>query len=255
VITAFHDAGHGYDVFGLDPRMVARVASAGRPIYERYFRVASRGAEQVPATGPAIVVANHSGMLPVDAAMLWLDLVRRTGRIPRMIADRFVPGLPFAGTLFARTGVVAGTRTNVRRLLELGELLVIFPEGVTGVAKPWRERYRLQDWRVGHAELAIRHRAPVVPAAIVGAEESWPVIARLKGIHAFGAPYFPIPASPFPLPVRYHIRYGRPIALHRDLAPNAADDPELVAMAAARIRAAVADLVAGARAERKELFR
>ncbi len=251
----FHDEGHGFDLFGLEPRAVDRAAALAAPLYDHYFRVDSHGAEHVPVTGPAIVVANHSGVLPVDGAMLWLDLLRRTGRIPRMVADRFVPQLPFASTAFARCGVVSGTRTNVRRLLERGELVVIFPEGVAGVAKPWRERYHLQPWRVGHVELAIRHRAPIVPVAIVGAEESWPVLVRLRGIRAFGAPYLPIPMSPLPLPAHYHLRYGAPIALHRDLPPHAADDPETVEAAATRVRGAVEELIAAALAERDGVFR
>jgi 1-acyl-sn-glycerol-3-phosphate acyltransferase len=242
-VIEFHDEGHGYDLFGLHPRAVERAAALGSPIYERYFRVVSHGVEHVPRTGPAILTPNHSGVLPVDGTVLWLDVFRHTGRVARLIADRFVPILPFVGTLFARLGVVSGTRGNVRRLLEQGELLAIFPEGTTGVAKPFRERYHLQDWRVGHAELAIRHRAPVVPVAILGAEESWPMLAKLDRLHPFGAPYLPIPASPLPLPVRYHIHYGAPIALHDGLPPEAADDPAQVAAAARRVRAAVAALI------------
>lgn len=248
----FHDEGHGYDLFGMSPRAIARAAALGAPVYDRYFRVDSQGAERVPPDGPAIVVANHSGVLPVDAAMLWLDLLRRTGRYPRMIADRFVATLPFLSTAFARTGVVSGTRTNVRKLLERGELIVVFPEGVIGVAKPFRERYHLRPWRVGHAELAIRHAAPVIPVAIVGAEESWPVLLRLPWPRLFGAPYFPVPMSPVPLPARYHLRYGAPIRLAAP--PEAADDPEVSAAAAARIRGAVETLLADALAARGSVF-
>jgi 1-acyl-sn-glycerol-3-phosphate acyltransferase len=244
------DAGHGYDVFGLDPRVVEKAQALGRPLYERYFRVESHGAGHVPARGPVIVIANHAGMLPVDAAVLWLDLLRRTRRVPRLVADHFVPGLPFVSTLFARLGVVSGTRTNVRRLLDDGELVVIFPEGVSGVAKPWRERYHLQRWTVGHAELAIRHHAPVVPVAILGAEESWPLLARIRGIHAFGAPYLPLPAVPLPLPVRYRLRYGAPLDLG-----GRADDPDAVADAAGRVRAALEGLISDGLRAREAVFR
>ena len=242
-MIGFHDEGHGYDLFGLRPAAVERAARLAAPLYDRYFRVVSHGAGNLPRTGPAILAPNHSGVLPVDGGMLWLDVLRHTGRVTRMVADRFVPRLPFVGTIFARVGVVSGTRNNVRRLLERGELLAIFPEGVTGVAKSFRERYQLQDWRVGHAELAIRHRAPVVPVAILGAEESWPIAFRVRGLHPFGAPYLPVPASPVPLPVRYHIHYGAPLALHDGLAPGAADDPAVVADAARRVREAVAKLI------------
>jgi 1-acyl-sn-glycerol-3-phosphate acyltransferase len=239
----------GYDLFGLHAPDVARLAAWSRFAYEWYFRVESTGAEHLPRAGAAIVVANHSGVLPVDGSMLWLDVLRRTGRTLRPIADRFVPRLPFVSTIFSRAGVVAGTRANVRWLLEQGALIGIFPEGTTGPGKPFAQRYRLQEWRVGHVEFAIRHRVPVVPAAIVGAEESWPLLARIPGIHAFGAPYVPLPASPVPLPVQLHLRYGPPITFADP--PEAADDPAVLAAGAATTRLAVRHLLASALAARR----
>jgi 1-acyl-sn-glycerol-3-phosphate acyltransferase len=252
----FHDAGHGYDLFGLRPATLARAVAVARPLYQHYFRVESRGVERIPASGPVIVVANHSGALPVDGAMLCLDLLLRSSptRIPRAVADRFVPLLPLVGTILTRLGVVAGSRANARCLLERGELLVVFPEGVAGVAKPFRDRYRLQDWSVGHAELALRHRAAVVPAAIIGAEESWPVALRLRGARLFGAPYLPVPASPLPLPVRYHIHYGEPIRFDH-LPVEAADDPGIVAECAARVRDELEELIERGLTARRGLFR
>jgi 1-acyl-sn-glycerol-3-phosphate acyltransferase len=232
----FHDEGHGFDLFGLAPHAVARALRIGMPFYRRYFRVESSGIENVPA-GAAILAPNHSGMLPIDAAMLWIDVTARTGRVLRTIADRFIPRLPFIGTWFARTGVVAGSHTNVRRLLERGELVAIFPEGVTGPAKSFHDRYHLQSWRVGHAEHAVRHRVPVVPIAIIGAEEAWPVLARIPW-RMFNAPYLPVPFTPLPLPVPLTIRYGKPIELTGD-----ADDPHVVLAAATRVRAAVAEML------------
>lgn len=251
----FHDAGYGFDEFGLHPPSLARVVDAGRYLYERYFRVSSTGVEQIPPRGPVILVANHSGVLPVDAAILCLDVLRRTEppRIPRAVADHFVPRLPLVSALFSRIGAVSGTRSNVRILLERGELIAIFPEGVTGPAKPFRDRYQIQAWRVGFAELAIRHRAAVVPVAIVGAEESWPVLTKLTALRAFGSPYLPIPATPLPLPARFHLRYGAPIAPPAD--PAAADDPAAVTAAAAAARAALERLIAEARAAREGVFR
>lgn len=252
----FHDAGHGYDLFGLRPESLARALALGRPLYEHYFRVDSRGIERIPASGPVIVVANHSGALPVDGAMLCLDLLLRSSppRIPRAVAARFLPLLPFAGTLLSRLGVVVGTRANARSLLERGELLVVFPEGIAGVAKRFRDRYQIKEWSVGHAELAIRHRAPIVPAAIIGAEESWPVVARLRGGRLLGAPYLPVPASPLPLPVRYHIHYGEPIRF--DHVPvDQADDPDAVAECAARTRDELEELLARGLRARRGLFR
>ncbi|HWO22159.1 MAG TPA: lysophospholipid acyltransferase family protein [Kofleriaceae bacterium] len=247
----FHDEGYGFDVFGLHPPSLARAVRASRFFYERYFRVDSAGAEHIPAAGPVILVANHGGVLPVDGAMLCLDVLRQTEppRIPRAVADHFVPRLPLVSTLVARMGVVAGTRANVRHLLGRGELIVIFPEGVTGPGKPFRERYQIQDWRVGFAELAIRYGAAIVPVAIIGAEESWPMLHKVTALRAFGTPYLPILASPVPLPVRFHLRYGAPIRLAAE--PAAADDPRAVAAAAAEARAALEQLIAQARAARE----
>lgn len=251
ILEGFHDAGHGFDLFGMQPAAVRRALAVTTPICERYFRVLSRGVEHVPRSGPAILVANHAGSLPVDGGILWNDVTRRTRRVLRPIADWFVAGLPLISTAFARAGVVGGSRANVRRLLEDGELIAIFPEGVTGVAKRFRDRYQLQAWRVGHAELAIRHRAPVVPVAIIGSEESWPVAARLP-VRAFGSPYLPVPASPFPLPVRYRLVYGAPLELHRGHAPEAADDPQVVDAAAERTHTALAELIGIGLRERRE---
>jgi 1-acyl-sn-glycerol-3-phosphate acyltransferase len=236
--------------------VLASVVSGAATIYERYFRVDSIGADQIPAEGPAILVANHGGFLPIDAAILCLDVLRRTEppRIPRAVADHFVPRLPLASTLFARMGVVSGTRANVRRLLQRDELIAIFPEGVTGPGKPFRDRYQIQGWRVGFAELAIRYRAPVVPVAIIGAEEAWPLLGKLR-LHVFGSPYLPIPASPLPLPVRVHLRYGAPLELHRGCTPADAADPEIVAAAAANTRRALEQLVDDGLRARGGVFR
>jgi 1-acyl-sn-glycerol-3-phosphate acyltransferase len=254
---SFHDEGYGFDVFGLHPPVVASVVEATAPLYDHYFRVDSRGIDNIPQDGAAILVANHGGALPVDAAMLCLDVLRGTSptRIPRPVADHFVPRLPLVSTLFARCGVVSGTRTNVRTLVERGELIAIFPEGVSGTAKRFRDRYRIQDWHVGFAELAIRFRAPVIPVGIVGAEESWPVALRIRTVRLFGAPYLPVPASPVPLPARYHIRYGAPLRLDREGHDDDADDAARVGNAAARVREEVEALIRVARSERAGVFR
>jgi 1-acyl-sn-glycerol-3-phosphate acyltransferase len=249
----YDDAGHGYDVFGLHPDWVAASLGAYRFLYERYFRVASHGAENIPSGGPAILVSNHSGTLPFDAAMIYLDVARHSDppRVPRPIVDLFIPLMPFTSIYFARVGCTPGTRENLRHLLEAGELPLIFPEGTPGVGKRFRDRYKLQGWRVGHAETAIAHGVPVVPVAVIGAEEQWPQIARLP-IKAFGAPYLPVTATPFPLPVRYHIHYGEPIRF--DDPPEHASRPEVVQRAADRTRAAVEALIARGLGERRGIF-
>jgi len=252
----FHDTGHGFDLFGMNPEFIGLADAMSAPMYERYFRVASHGPEHIPAHGAGILAANHSGTLPFDGAMLWMDVLRHTNppRVPRPVADYFVVSLPIVSTLFARCGVVGGTRGNARSLLEQGELLMIFPEGTPGIGKPFRDRYKLQDWRKGHCELAIRHRAPVIPVGIVGAEEQMPQIARIP-VPGSPIPYMPIPATLVPLPVKYHIHYGEPLRFDEEFEPEDADDPEVVRSAALRVKEAVQALLDRGLREREGIFR
>ncbi|MCB9682228.1 MAG: 1-acyl-sn-glycerol-3-phosphate acyltransferase [Alphaproteobacteria bacterium] len=255
---SFADEGHGYDAFGMHPDFVALGESIGALMHDHWFRVVSYDHHHIPTTGPAILAANHSGTLPFDGMMVWTDVVQHTDppRAPRPIADYFVSSLPFIGTLFQRSGMVGGSRGNVRRLLEQGELLLLFPEGTPGIGKPWSERYQLQDWRKGHVEFAIRYQAPVVPVGVVGAEEQMPQLARIP-IRQLGlsVPYLPIPATPIPLPTRYHILYGEPIRFDREYRPTDADNPEIVREAALRVKTAVQELLHRGLRQRKGVFR
>ena len=172
--------------------------------------------------------------------------------LARVIGDIFIPLLPWVGTTFSRLGVVAGSAGNFRHLLETGELVLVFPEGVPGIGKGFRKRYELQDWRVGHAELALRHRVPVIPVAVVGAEEAWPGIGRIDSFHAFGAPFLPIPATPLPLPVRLHLHYGEPLLLSERFGD--ADDPTAVRDAARVVKESVQTLISRGLAQREGLW-
>jgi 1-acyl-sn-glycerol-3-phosphate acyltransferase len=253
----FRDAGHGFDTFGMHPSFVAFGAGLLGPLYDRYFRTISHGAENIPDSGATILAANHSGNLPIDGAMLYVDVLRNTEppRVARPIADHFVPALPFIGTLFARGGMVGGSRGNARSLLETGECLMIFPEGVPGIIKPFSKRYQLQTFRVGHAELAIRHSAQIVPVGIVGGEEQMPALFSSRRLgRLFGIPALPIPIVPLPLPVRYHLYYGEPIRLDLETTPDQADDPAVVREAAGRVQAEVQALIERGLEERNGVF-
>lgn len=252
---AFQDAGHGYDALGLEPDHLRAAAGALRFLHDRYFRVQAHGVENLPRTGAALLAANHSGLLPTDGAMICANVLFNTDppRLPRAVGDLFIPLMPWIGTTFSRCGVVTGSRGNFRHLLQNGELVLVFPEGAPGIGKGWKKRYQLREWRVGHVELAIRERAPIIPVAVVGAEESWPQLARLD-LHPFGAPFLPIPITPLPLPVRFHILYGQPIRLHEQFSADQADDPEVSQRAANQVRTAVEALIERGLAQRRGVF-
>lgn len=250
------DAGHGFDPLGMNADAVRAAIGTNRFFYKVYHRVRSHGAQHIPQSGPAILAANHSGMLPIDGTMLFLSVVDNTDppRAPRPVGDVFIPFLPVVSTVYSRLGVVSGSRGNFRYLLENGELIMVFPEGARGIGKGWDKRYQLQHWHPGHAELALRFRVPVIPVGIVGAEEAWPQIARIERFRAFGVPWLPIPASPLPLPVRIDVHYGAPIYLHEQFPSERAYDPEVAKPAAGIVKHAVEQLLERGRDERSSIW-
>jgi len=252
-----NDLGHGFDAFGASRDGLASMMAMTRFLYEVYFRVTSIGLEHIPVEGPAVVAVNHSGLIPLDAMMVGTDIVRnsRGGRTPKIVMDHFVPNLPWVGRLFIRAGGIGGSRGNVHAVLEQGQVLVVFPEGTAGIGKPFSERYHLKPFREGHVEMAIRHRAPIIPTAVIGAEESWPQAFRVDGVPAFGSPYVPIPATPLPLPVKFTIHYGEPIDVPARTKVEDADDPEVVAGLVHEVQASVQRLIDAGLARRKGLFR
>ena len=210
------------DPFGLDPELRQRVLPAVRFLHERYWRIEVTGARHVPTSGPALVVSNHSGAIPFDGAMIVTSVEMRRQRTLRFLYDRFVESLTPVATFYNKTGGAVATRENAVTLLKMGELLLVFPEGVPGVAKPFSDRYRLRPFSPGFVRLALALDVPIVPVAVVGAEEIYPVVGRAEGVGRFlGVPYLPV--TPFfpllgvlgalPLPTKWYIRFGKPIRL------------------------------------------
>jgi 1-acyl-sn-glycerol-3-phosphate acyltransferase len=207
---------YGVDPYGFDLDFAVAAVAPFLWLYRKYFRVEVHRIERVPAEGRVLLVANHSGQLPFDAAMLGISLLVEMDppRFARALVEKWVPTLPFVSSFYARLGQVVGTPENCRRLLAAGEAILVFPEGVRGLNKPFRERYRLQEFGLGFMRLALECETPIVPIGIVGAEEQAPAIVDLKPLaRLLAMPSLPVTPTPLalPLPTRYHIHFGEPM--------------------------------------------
>jgi 1-acyl-sn-glycerol-3-phosphate acyltransferase len=236
------------DDFGYD-EMLSRelLLPLAKPLYENYFRVRTLGIERIPDEGPAVLIANHSGTVALDAVMVQYAVARKhpAKRAVRNIGADLVYRLPFVGPLARKTGNAVACPDDAYELLRRGELLGIFPEGFKGVGKGWRERYKLQRFgRAGFMEIALRAQVPIIPIAVVGAEEAFPMIGNARGLaRLLGLPYFPItptfpllgPLGLLPLPSRWFIEFGHPIPTD-EYPEDAADDAMLVFDLADRVR-------------------
>jgi 1-acyl-sn-glycerol-3-phosphate acyltransferase len=245
---------YGVDPYGLDIEFIVSAIAPLLWLYRKYFRVELLDADRVPE-GRVIIVSNHSGQLPFDAAMIEVGLLieKDPPRVARALVERWVPTLPFVSTFMARCGQIVGTPENCRRLLAADEAILVFPEGVRGLNKPYRERYRLQKFGLGFLRLALESSAPVVPCAVVGAEEQAPALFDLKPIaRLLGFPAFPITPTilPLPLPARYHIRFGEPMRFRGS--PD--DDDAELERKVAEVERAVAALLERGLAERKSIY-
>lgn len=243
-----------YDRFGFSPDAIRAAFPLFLALYRFYFRVQSRGHEHIPAEGPAILAANHAGVLPFDGAMAVLDVLLHTDppRLPRAVVDRWAGSLPFVNVFFARVGQVIGTRENFADLLDDGQCLLVFPEGMAGVRKRITQRYRLQGFHTGFVEEALRARAPIVPMAILGSDDQMPVLFDLEPLaRRLGLPMLPVtptfpwlgPLGLLPYPVRYRIVYGEPLAFHERFGPEAAADARLVQHLTQQVRRSVQQIM------------
>lgn len=254
------------DPFGFDPEFSSRVLMPlGRFFYREWFRVRMRGLEHVPAEGPVLVVANHSGTLPFDAIMLQTGLrdEHPAHRNLRLLGADLVYEMPLLGTVARKGGHIRACPANAAALLAAGEAVGVFPEGFKGIGKPFSERYHLQRFgRGGFAATAIRARVPIVPCAIVGAEEIYPMIGNAKPVaEALGLPYFPItplfpwlgPLGAVPLPSRWMIEFCPPVPV-TGYEAGAENEPAVVADLSGRVRGMVQHKIDDLLAERGPAF-
>jgi len=206
---------YGVDPFGLELDFTKAAIAPVLWLYRSYFRVQTHGIDQVPP-GRVMLISNHSGQLPLDAAMIALSLLveAEPPRVVRAMVEKWAPTLPFVAPFFARIGQVVGTPENCRRLLAAGETIMVFPEGTRGLNKTYDKRYRLQEFGTGFMRIALETRTPILPVAVVGAEEQAPAFFDFKSVaKAIGFPALPITPTvvPLPLPVKYHLWFGSPL--------------------------------------------
>ncbi|QUQ70472.1 lysophospholipid acyltransferase family protein [Kutzneria sp. CA-103260] len=228
------------DEFGFDRELTDNVMMPLlRPLYEKWFRVETIGLHNVPADSGALLVANHSGTLPMDSVMTAVAVHEHhpANRHLRMLGADLVFRLPMISSIARKTGQTLACNPDAERLLRGGELVGVWPEGFKGVGKPYKDRYKLQRFgRGGFVSAALRTRTPIIPVSIVGAEEIYPKIGEIKLIaRLFGLPYFPVtptwpllgPLGAVPLPSKWYIEFGEPIRTDQ-YEPGAAEDPMLV---------------------------
>ena len=254
------------DEFGFDQDLTENVLlNLIRPLYETYFRVEARGLERVPNDGGALIVANHSGTLPLDALMTQVALWDHhpVGRHLRMLAADVVFTMPYVGSYARKAGHTLACNPDAQRLLAGGEVVGVWPEGFKGIGKPFSERYRLQRFgRGGFVSAALRTGTPIIPTAIVGAEEIYPKIGDIKPLaRLLGIPYVPVtPTFPWlgplglvPLPSKWYIVFGEPIETS-GYDPAAADDPMLVFNLTDQVRESIQDTLYRVLLQRRSVF-
>jgi len=253
------------DDFGYDPIYDQKMRRLYDFLYERYFRVTTLGAENIPAKGRCVLVANHSGTLPFDGLMIKIAVKREhpAHRDVRWLAEDFIFHFPFLGSISNRIGAVRACQENAERLLAQSSLLAVFPEGIKGIGKLYRERYKLQRFgRGGFVKLCLRTRTPIVPVAVIGAEETNPLLMRVEAASkVLGVPYVPItptfpwlgPLGLLPAPTKWRIHFGEMIPLE-DYGAEAADDEILVGKLADGVRKSIQTMVDRAVAERRSVW-
>jgi len=253
------------DDFGYDPIYEAKLKPLLDFLYTTYFRVETTGVEHVPAQGRCVLVANHSGTLPLDGVMIKIAVKREhpAGRDVRWLTEDFITHFPYLGSAMNRLGAVRANQENAERLLKKDELVTVFPEGVKGIGKLFKDRYRLQRFgRGGFIKLCLRTSTPIVPVAVMGAEETSPLLFKIEHLSkALGVPYIPVtptfpllgPLGLLPAPTKWRIQFGEPLDLSGH-GPEAADDEILVGKLGERVRASIQGMLDRAVGARKSVF-
>ncbi len=244
-----------FDEFGMDPRFKERVKPLFDFLYYDYWRVSVKGLNHIPNEGAGLIVPNHSGTFPYDGAMIAEGIVNDhpSRKDVRFLVEDFVYHFPFMGTFMYRIGGVRACPENCERLLSKKHLVTVFPEGIKGIGKAYKNRYRLQRFgRGGFIKLALRTQSPIIPTAVIGAEEIHPLLHRSTLLaRPLGVPYIPItptfpllgPLGLIPFPSKWTIVFGEPIHFSPQYGPESADDQLLVNRLSEMVREKIQDMI------------
>jgi 1-acyl-sn-glycerol-3-phosphate acyltransferase len=241
----------GYDPWGYNVDANKVAMAIFDYIYHKYFRVEARGIDNVPAEGPVLIVANHSGQLPIDGTLIGYALTSRekNPRVPRAMIERFFPTVPILGNMLNQVGAVLGDPVNCAKILSNNEAVVVFPEGIRGSGKLYKDRYQLKRFGNGFMHLAMKYNAPIIPVGVVGCEETIPAIANIKPLaKMLGVPYVPI-ALPVVFPAKVILNFGEPIYFD----DNVIDEDHITERVEV-VKSAISKLIDKGLSERKRLF-
>lgn len=242
------------DPFGMDRHFVQRIKPIFDYLYFKYWRVQTTGIENIPNQGRALIVANHSGTVPYDGAMIKIAILNEHAerKDARFLVEDFVYHMPFLGGFMYRIGGVRACPENAEYLLNSDHLVAVFPEGVKGIGKFYRQRYRLQRFgRGGFIRLCMKTNSPLIPVGVVGAEEIHPIIFKSSTLaKAIGIPYIPItPTFPLlgllgciPFPTKWSIHFGKPIQFDVH-GPSAIDDDLLIHKLSEKVRSEIQEII------------
>jgi 1-acyl-sn-glycerol-3-phosphate acyltransferase len=248
----------GVDPFGLDPQWTKCVLMMVATLHRKYFRTEVHGIDRVPE-GRVLLVANHSGQIPIDGALIAASMFMDTEppRVVRAMVEKWAVGLPFVSILFTRVGQVVGVPENATRLLAQGEALLVFPEGIRGIAKTIGQRYKMTEFGLGFMRLAIETDTPIVPVAVVGGEEQYVSVANVESLaKILRLPAFPIipqiflPGGQFPLPTKYRLWFGEPMRFSGD----SDDDDAVIEEKVWLVKQTIQSMLNRGLQERKHIF-
>ncbi len=249
--------------FGFDPKYQRFLEPFIQFFYRFFWRVEIDGIENIPNDERAVLVANHAGIFPYDSLMVRAALQREHPQKRNIwpLVEDFIYYAPFLGTIASRLGMVRACQENAQRLLAEDELVLVFPEGIKGIEKPYSKRYDLQRFgRGGFIKLCLLADSPVIPVSIIGSEETHPILANLRSVaKLFKLPYFPItptfpaagPLGLFPLPSKWKISFGKPIYVNQ-FGPEAADDRVAVSRLTHEVKSTIQRMINEKRGRKKK---